>query len=148
MDEAKKIIEEMLAKMSFQNFSIETTFEEGGAVLNITLDSPGPLIGEYGMNLRAFEHMAKLILKSKNIEAPVFIIDVNSYRKERNHYLRDLANKIADKVILEQRQISLPPLSAYERRIIHTELSKRLNVSTESEGEGDERKVVVKPLSV
>ena len=74
-------------------------------------------------------------------------IDVNNYRKEREKIIIELAKAAARKVAATQKEVSLPVMNAYERRLVHLELSSRPDVATESVGEAKERYVVVKPLS-
>lgn len=90
------------------------------------------------------EHLTRLIAR-KNALDSVFI-DINNYRKERESLIVELAKASARKALLKKEEITLPPMNAYERRLIHLELSTRPDVKTESMGEGKERHVIVKPL--
>lgn len=73
-------------------------------------------------------------------------VDVNNYRKERERLIVDLAKAAARKAVLEKTNVPLPAMNSYERRIVHTELATRPDVTTESTGEGPSRAVVIKPL--
>ena len=73
-------------------------------------------------------------------------VDVNNYKKERERLLTELAKAAARKVLAEKKDVELPVMNAYERRIVHVELATRPDVKTESVGEGSERHIVVKPL--
>ena len=70
---------------------------------------------------------------------------INGYKENRNQTLVDLANKTAEQAVKIERNIHLDPMNAYDRRIIHTTLQDRVDVTTESTGEGEKRHVVVKP---
>ena len=83
--------------------------------------------------------------KKRNPESVVFV-DVNSYRKERENIILELARGAARKAAGTKTDITLPPMNAYERRLIHSELASRPDIKTESVGEGKERYVVVKPI--
>ena len=72
-------------------------------------------------------------------------LDINDYKKKKKDYLKELACSIANEVALSKKQKELPPMSAYERRIIHLELAERQDVSTESIGQEPERKVIITP---
>jgi len=74
------------------------------------------------------------------------MLDVNNYRRQREDLIVELAKAAARKVAATQTEISLPPMNAYERRLIHAELAERPDLKTESKGEGKERAVVIKPL--
>ena len=92
------------------------------------------------------EHITRLISKKESLDT-VFV-DINNYRKEREGLIINLANASARKALLNKEEIKLPPMNAYERRLIHTELSMRPDVTTESVGEGRERYVIVKVTNI
>ncbi|HAV11201.1 MAG TPA: hypothetical protein DCX32_01525 [Candidatus Moranbacteria bacterium] len=73
------------------------------------------------------------------------MIDVNSYRKQKNESIVELAKEAAQQAVAEKRAVVMKPMSNYERRIVHLELSKDERITTESIGEGEGRKIVVKP---
>jgi predicted RNA-binding protein Jag len=78
--------------------------------------------------------------------AETYFVDVNNYRKDRERLIAELAKAAAQKVANTKTEVRLPAMNSYERRIVHTELSMRPDVKTESSGEGRERCVVVRPL--
>ena len=73
-------------------------------------------------------------------------MDVNNYKKERERLITELAKAAARKVLAEKKDVELPVMNAYERRLVHVELAARPDVKTESVGEGTNRHIVVKPL--
>lgn len=91
------------------------------------------------------ERMINLLTKKHGIEENIFI-DINNYRKERENIIVELAKAAARKVLLTKEEVKLPAMNAYERRLIHMELSTRPDVKSESMGEGRDRYVIVKPL--
>ncbi len=90
------------------------------------------------------DHLAKLLARKDGIEN-VFV-DVNNYRKERERLIVELAKAAAKKASSGREDIRLPAMNAYERRLIHIELAVHPDVKTESEGEGRERCVIIKPI--
>jgi spoIIIJ-associated protein len=90
------------------------------------------------------EHLIKIIAKRFQIER--LSVDVNNYKKERENIIVELARVAARKVLAEKKEITLPAMNAYERRLVHVELATRPDVKTESIGEGAERHIVIKPL--
>jgi len=72
-------------------------------------------------------------------------LDINEYKKKKIEYLKSLAKDLADEVVFTKEEKVLFPMPAYERRIIHTELSQRADIITESRGEGYDRHVIIKP---
>ncbi|MEK7611948.1 MAG: R3H domain-containing nucleic acid-binding protein [Patescibacteria group bacterium] len=91
------------------------------------------------------EHIVRLFAKKES--ADYFYVDINNYRKDREQIIVELAKAAARKVVTESKEIRLPAMNAYERRLIHVELAVRPDVKTESEGEGKERCVVIRPIA-
>lgn len=146
----KSTMEELLSKMNFEaSVDIEDSAEneQEGVVCNIsTMDDSSFLIGQHGANLQALQHIARLLVRKKTSEKTKFIVDVNSYRKEKNFSVIDIAREAANQAISEKRAVVMKPMSNYERRIVHLELSKNDQVTTESIGDGENRKVIIKPV--
>ncbi len=88
------------------------------------------------------EHLVKLLAKRADHEG--FFVDINNYRKERERLIVELAKAAARKVLTLKAEVRLPAMNAYERRLVHVELSVHPEVKTESVGEGIERCVIVK----
>jgi spoIIIJ-associated protein len=148
----KKTVQEMLEKMGFPaEIEIEkTSLEEGREtiVCNIKTEESNFLIGQYGVNLQSLQHIARLLARKKIDERVNFIVDVNFYRQEKNSSIERMAREMAEEAIQERRAIVMRPMSPYERRIVHMELCKNAQVKTESIGEGEDRKVVIKPVDL
>jgi spoIIIJ-associated protein len=103
------------------------------------------LIGRRGETLSALQYVTRLIV-GKELHRPVaIVIDVEGYRARREETLRRLARRMADQAIDRNRTMSLEPMPANERRIIHIELKDNPKVTTESVGEGNHRKVTIIP---
>jgi len=144
------LIEETLKKMSFDDFSISIREETGpdgeNLIFNIETKESDLLIGQYGANLRSLQHILRAMARKKNEEKVHFSIDANNYRKQRLVSLEELAQNLARQAIIKKRPIVLRPMSAYERRVVHVTLSENNQIKTESIGEGEDRKVVIKPV--
>lgn len=143
----KKIIEELLEKMGF-SAEVELSQSEGdeSIVCNITTGADSNfLIGQHGINLQSVQHLARLIVRKSVPEKIHFILDVNSYRQQKNQSVIQQAQAAAEEALSQHRSVIMKPMSTYERRIVHLELSKNPRLSTESVGEGEERKIIVKP---
>jgi len=109
-------------------------------------EEPQIVIGKNGQTLYLIQHLFKKILRKK-IGADFFIdLDINNYKKRKIAYLKELATMAADEVVLTKKEKILEPMTSYERRIVHLELAKRKDVSTESRGEEPYRRVVIKPI--
>lgn len=113
--------------------------------LDIKLEEPQILIGEKGQTLFEVQRLLRMIL-NKNLQKIFYLnLDINDYKKKKVEYLKSLAKDLADEVSFSKEQKILLPMSSYERRIIHTELSQRHDIITESQGEGFDRHIVIKP---
>jgi spoIIIJ-associated protein len=148
-EEIKAKIEEMMEKMGFET-EVKLVLEEENetAVCNILTKDSNFLIGQYGVNLQSLQHIARLIVK-KSIPAEAnFILDVNSYRQEKNESVIKMAKTMAEEALNEKRAVVMRPMSPYERRIVHMELAKNEAIKTESIGDGDDRRVVIKPVDL
>ncbi len=91
-----------------------------------------------------FENLLRLVSRKESAE--FVFVDINNYRKERERLIIEIAKAAARKALLSKAEVSLPAMNAYERRLVHTELSTRPDVKTESVGVGASRYVVVKPI--
>ncbi len=142
------VISELLDKMGFScelEMIHEVEKDKENLVCNIKTEESSFLIGQHGINLQSLQHIARVLARKKTDDKINFILDVNNYRQEKNTSIINLAKDIADQVLGEKRAIVLRPMSAYERRLVHMELAKNPLIKTESIGEGENRKVVVKP---
>jgi len=151
-DKIKALIKETIEKMGFSCQEVEIdqqkTSEEETLNLNIRTTDSSFLIGQYGANLQALQHIIRVLVREKLQEKTRFVLDVNSYRKEKNEAVILLAKEVAEQSIREKRAIVMRPMSPYERRLVHMEFSESAEVQTESIGEGEERKIVIKPLNL
>ena len=144
----QKTIEQLLEKMGFTGTVSLVKTDSDDAIFAIATESDSPLlIGQHGINLQAIQHLARLIVRKQVPEKVRFSLDINDYRQQKNHSVLELANQAAQEAISQHRSVVMRPMSTYERRLVHLELSKNSAVITESIGEGEARKIVVKPAS-
>jgi spoIIIJ-associated protein len=145
-EKIREIIKEFFKKTTFD---VEIEFfpqKEKTLPVKIKTTEPQILIGEKGHTLIEIQHLLKAILRKQIDGFQGYVdLDINNYKKKKIEYLKELASSVADEVALSKKEKILPPMSAYERRIIHLELAERRNVTTESIGREPERKVVVRP---
>lgn len=120
------------------------SFEEGDAVsVDITGSNTGLIIGKRGETITALQHLASLSLARKNPKAPKVYLDSENYREKRIEALKALSNRVANNVVKSRRSFTFEPMTAYERRVIHSALQSNDKVITYSVGQGIHRKVVV-----
>ncbi|MBM3119682.1 MAG: protein jag [Chloroflexi bacterium] len=112
-------------------------------VLNIEGDDLGILIGRRGQTLGALQYIVRLIVAERLKMWVPINVDVAGYKKRRYESLENLALRMAEQVKRSRRLITLEPMPADERRIIHLTLSHHPDVTTQSVGEGEMRKVAI-----
>lgn len=114
--------------------------------VNITGTSSGVLIGYRGETLNALQTILATIANKNSENKIKLILDIENYREKRAKVLENLAEKEAKIVIRTGKNVTLEPMSAYERKIIHTKLQENKKVETYSIGEGDNRRVVIEKI--
>ena len=121
--------------------------EDGTRRITIVGDDASTLIGHHGDTLDALQYLANLASAKKNAKGERdksrVTIDIEGYRKKREETLRALARRMAQKALRNKRSVMLEPMSAYERRIIHSEIQGIEGVSTNSIGSDNNRKIVI-----
>jgi len=105
----------------------------------------GVLLGRRGEILSAFQYLASLMVGKASGQFVRLVVDVEGHRERRERQLRQLARRMAEQVTKTGRKLTLEPMSAAERRIIHLELRDHPAVTTQSSGEEPRRKVTIYP---
>ena len=143
---AKKDIEEFL-KQFISKVNSEITYnikiEDNTIVVNIDGNSYGNLIGYRGETLNAMQTILSSIANKKVNDRIKLILDIGNYREKREKSLEELAEKVSKTVLRNGKNISLEPMTAFERKIIHSKLQENPRIETYSIGEGDSRRVVI-----
>jgi spoIIIJ-associated protein len=124
----------------------------GQTIYMIAADDAKKLIGGHGDTIHAIDFLVKKMVESKlpppkegvEHESPHFLVDVNEYRTRQIKDLQTKALMMAERARSFQYDVELSPMSAYERLIVHTTLQNAPNVKTESQGEGRNRRVVIR----
>lgn len=142
--EAAGMAKEIVSLMGFSS-EVSSYKEEERVHLEIKGESLGLLIGRRGVTLDALQYIVGLILSRKMGRRYRILIDVEGYRSRRRQTLINLAQRMAERVMLEGEEMVLEPMNPYERRIIHAALQDHRGVKTTSGGEGEERQVIIIP---
>ena len=123
------------------NYSIEK--KPNGLEISLSGDDAGFLIGYRGETMYAFQSVISTIA-NKGIDEKIRVwLDIEGYKEKRERTLQDLANRIARTVERTRKSVTLEPMQAYERKIIHSVLQDSKTVKTESFGEEPRRRVVI-----
>jgi spoIIIJ-associated protein len=120
---------------------------EGGCRFVIPGEGAGIVIGRHGQTLDAIEYLLNRLATQRSGMLAKIEVDAEGYRERRQEALEQMARRAADNVRQTGRRITLNPMSARDRRIVHVALSEERGVTTQSQGEGSFRRVVVVPAS-
>lgn len=142
----KESAEELLQQMQV-DAQVEVVENEGFFTVNVSTEESGLLIGFHGETLSSFQMILGLIVFKKLGEWTKVVVEIGDYRAKRAEQLGAMAQSYANQAISSGQPVFLPPLPPAERRVVHLALEARGDVITESEGEGNQRRVVVKPKS-
>lgn len=144
--EGKKYLENILKALNI-GYQIEARSIGGEKEVHYMIDSyeNSLLIGVKGKTLDALQTLVRYVVSTYSDERVIVGLDIGGYRNHRIRQLEILATKAAKDVVRTKSPLRLQPMNAFERRVIHEKLSEWRDVYTESEGEGEERAIVVKP---
>ena len=148
LDEVSKIkqfLQTVLNKMGL-DCAVEVQEEQDVVALIVTGADASVAIGHRGETLDALQYLCSLQLNSKESNFKRVTLDAEGYRAKREKTLQRLALNLEQKVKRTGRESKLEPMNPYERRIIHTTLQNSKYVTTQSEGQGASRHVVVSPI--
>lgn len=148
---ARGVLEALLEKMGVAASVIPQDKEVVGeedpvpVVFDIEGDDLGILIGRRGQTLACLQFILRLVVGHQTKTWLPIVVDVEGYKQGRFEKLQALAYRLAEQVKDRGKPFTLEPMPAYERRVIHITLADHPDVSTESVGLGDARKVVIRP---
>ncbi len=137
----KEFLDELVAKVSHMEYTIHS--DENYIYVEMNGEDSGTFIGYRGETLNAMQTILTSVA-NKHLETKAHIVlDIAGYREKRQKALEELADKLSKTVIRTGKQLTLEPMSAYERKIIHNRLQASEQVRTYSVGEEPYRKVVI-----
>lgn len=145
LEKIKKVTKEFFEKTTFDVEVNVGRPNDNTIPIKVKTEQPRVLIGEKGKVLAHIQRLLKAMLRSSIPKNFYINLDINGYKEKKTQYLKELANSMADEVALMREEKRLPPMPAYERRIIHLELAERSHVTTESVGREPNRRIVIKP---
>jgi len=127
------------------DFDVNFNVTENGDSISVLLtgNDPGALIGRRGETLDALQHLTNYVINRGSADRVKINLDAENYRQRRNEALEHLAARTAEKVLKYRRNMTLDPMNAYERHVIHSALQENGQVSTFSVGSEPNRRVVV-----
>ena len=162
MESVADILKQLLTAAGISHSGIEQNSIAGQEIFSIKTDDARTLIGAHGDTVYAIDFLVKKIYENRlpaqagatqdggaespaqAERSPMFLVDVNDYRAKQIKDLQAKALMMAERARSFQYDVELSPMSSYERLIVHTTLQDAPNVKTESQGEGRNRRVVIK----
>ncbi|HCU79638.1 MAG TPA: hypothetical protein DGN60_00580 [Chloroflexi bacterium] len=133
------------ANLCMQDQDADPTDNRSSIRINIAGDKLSALIGRRGETLASLEFLVKLIVSNKQNRWTHISLDIDGYKQRREHQLKRLAQRMAGQVQQFGRPIALEPMPANERRIVHITLERNPEVTTNSTGDGNQRRVNIQP---
>lgn len=143
----KNITEKLLSLMSVPA-KIEVGYDKNDEVFVVDIDAgdaTGLLIGKRGETLLSIQNVLGVLLKQETGEWKKIVVNVGDYREKEEEYLKSLAENTAQRAVETGNAQNLYNLKAWQRRVIHMFLADSKDVETTSEGEGEDRYLVVSP---
>ena len=129
--------------LSLAILTLEYEGDEGELILDVTAPDLAVLIGRHGRTLESLQTMFSLLVSRRlGFRYPVSV-DVEGYKSRRHDKVISMAHSAAARAVRQHSTVSLPPMSAYERRLVHIALRENKKVDTHSEGSDPERRVVI-----
>lgn len=143
-DVAVSVLRDLLSFFDARESPIdEYEGDEGELILDVTAPDLAVLIGRHGRTLESLQTIFSLLVSRKlGFRYPV-AVDVEGYKSRRHDKVISMAHSAASRAVRQHSTVSLPPMSAYERRLVHIALRDNDRVDTHSEGAEPERRVVI-----
>jgi spoIIIJ-associated protein len=144
-ERAEEVVSTMLRLMRLSS-QLHVTEEKNTLVIDIeTAGSDGLLIGKGGSTLSALEYLANRMMQRGSRKNPKVVLDVSGYKRRREDFLRNKALSLAEQVKSAGKPVTMEPLDAADRRIVHAVLKQESGVETSSVGHGRTKSIVVAP---
>lgn len=145
-DLAEEFLEGLLERIGLSGEAVADLDDD-----QIVVDVNGPdlaiLIGHHGALIEAVQDLTRAVVNHRTGERAMLLVDIGGYRAKRREALQDKARRIADEVISSKVASRLAPMPAYERKAVHDAVSEIDGVWSDSEGEDEDRAVVIHPQS-
>jgi spoIIIJ-associated protein len=149
IEEIISFVKDILTKLEIQSdIDVkEVHTDDFGKRIMIDIESPeaSVLIGHHGETLNSLQHLLNVFIYKNLGENTVALVDVSGYRKEREKKLIEIAENASEKAKELNKPVVLYPMNSYERKIIHEKITEIEGVRSESEGEEENRRVVIYP---
>jgi len=144
VDKLKDILEKIIKEID-PSAHVKTDTDGDEPVLNIIGDGSGIFIGKKGQTLTALQFILNKIRLNQSSDLPHVTVDSESYRSRHKNTIISLAKRLSEKAKIRKGPVSTNPLNPSDRRIVHMEMKKDLELTTWSKGEGNLKRVIIAP---
>ena len=142
--DAERFLREMFVTMGIA-VRLSCALQGDDVTFSLEGDRVGLLIGKHGQTLDAIQVLVNAVGNKYSSRHVQFFVDAEGYRERRRQALIAMAQRMAEKAVALRREIALQPMSAHERKIVHTALDSCAGVRTESRGHDPDRAIVIVP---
>lgn len=140
-----EIVREIVGRMDLDGVRVTSWEDEDEIHVDVWGDDVAILIGKGGKTLDALQELVSTIVRRRGEEPRRVAVDVEKYRERKRKRLVEASLDAADKACRQRRPVTMEPMSASERKVVHDTLKDDDRVSTRSDGEGTERRVTIYP---
>jgi spoIIIJ-associated protein len=144
LDEVRDHVSAILVAMNF-DATVEVYDAGGFIAADVASEDTALFIGQKGETIDALQYLVNVSAFKERDFFKRIVLDAEGYRQRRVEAIQGMAHRTARKALRERRTVEMPPMSSSERRVVHLYLSENPDVTTESEGTGDGRRVTVSP---
>jgi spoIIIJ-associated protein len=144
LDEVRDLVSSILVAMDF-DARVEVYDAGGFIAVDVASEDTALFIGQKGETIDALQYLVNVSAFKERSFFKRIVLDAEGYRQRRVEAIQGMAHRTARKAVRERRTVEMPPMNSSERRVVHLYLSDNPNVTTESEGTGDGRRVMVSP---
>jgi spoIIIJ-associated protein len=146
LEEIRDLVSSFLDAMGFEA-SVEVYDAGGFIAVDVAPDNTALFIGQKGETIDALQYLVNVSAFKERSFFKRIVLDAEGYRQRRVEAIQGMAHRTARRAVRERRSVEMPPMNSSERRVVHLYLSENPNVTTESEGSGDSRRVMVFPAT-
>ena len=143
---SKEYVKNLVEGMGFKDVQLETQRKDNYIKITLHTENSSLLIGKNGRTLSSIQNILRSVISNKTSVYINVILDVENYKEKQQKNIERLAIKLAKEVRKTKEPITMDSMNSYERRLVHAALSDFKGITTESEGEEPNRKVVIKPI--
>ena len=146
LEYSKKLLKDIVEGMGIKDVIIESQRKDNFIKLTLHSSDNSILIGRDGRTLSSLQNLIRTSVSNQIGIYVNIILDVENYKVKKEHNIERLAKKLAKEVLRTKEPIAMDSMNSYERRLVHNALSNFKGITSDSEGEEPNRRIVIKPV--